>query len=387
MRVANMLAGYTLGDAWGYITEFMNTEEIAAQAPIPVPHELTISDDTQMSLYTISAVRSLTEEGTALDGIVPADDSQRAREHAADNARTVRRRFADKYLEFFHDEENWRAPGMTCMSALRNYESARLQAQRLEEEDRLDGTEGVDNYSLGCGTIMRAPWTGILNVERDTLTLLNILHAQTTHGDPRGWVVSAASALMIRDLHNPETASAHNENNADIAADPFRHAVNLVEEIWDIRERHDIQHVADPDMLAQACSTIIDDLHSFIATEKTIDKLLAPTGSFASETDFNDVYGEGWRADESFYNALGILRQHSQHGDNDDITASIERLVHTRGDSDSIAAIGGAFLAMRGNLPHPVINHLEPRYADEIRNALLLLLEHHQGHSRRIPHP
>ena len=79
-------------------------------------------------------------------------------------------------------------------------------------------------------------------------------------------------------------------------------------------------------------------------------------------------FGEGWVADETLYNAIIAVAAYSSRS----IYKGIQRLVWTNGDSDSLAAVGGAFLgAFKGYeaLQYDVKSNLENRYQVELSAA------------------
>lgn len=352
--VASMLL-FAYGDAYGYVTEFMPHEQILKAKP-DVPNVLTVSDDTQMSLYTIQAVEELSHH----HGYDFSDDAFMATLLSDEPTQnTVRREFARQYLLFASDADNNRAPGGTVMRALAEYEQS-------EQKTGLEG--GSTNYSLGCGTVMRAPWLGLLPWSRKVITALSILQAQTTHGDPAGWLVSAVSSLLAHDLLTGKV-DTFTENL-------FDHALTLLDEI------EGMETSLTAEMKKPGTETGYSDIErvrgdfrdfseSYEDDSETL--LLHPT------VDVTSFYGQGWIADEALYNAVAVASLYSD-GDEEDVLAGIKRLVYSNGDSDSIAAIGGAFFGARGshaNNGFAVHQHtlqnitesLEPRYRREITDA------------------
>lgn len=366
---------YALGDAWGYLTEFYAYREILKASPMPPP-QLKISDDTQMSIYAVQAVENLRNSDVELSDVKHDESVQNA----------VGREFGRQFLDFYEDPRNDRAPGVTCMDALRKY-------RRSVQET---GSEGNDNDSLGCGTVMRSPWLGYFDEDREVLAVLNIVHAQVTHGDPKGWLVSAVSALVIHDLLYGEGASV-GEGASDASAVLFRVALRVVREM---------RSFTSP--VVQALSSSLDaveaDLQSFVERWDHICELLsageeAPFSlsedsmvyAFFSDpaydgdvVDASSVFGEGWIADEALYAALGVVSFYMEsmpeyRGDAmvacDMVMRAVRRLVYTKGDSDSIAAIGGALVgAVADAVPVgrtlDVLNSLEQSYSHELSRLL-----------------
>lgn len=342
---------FALGDAWGYVTEFKKFDDIKKNQ-YPMPSVLKVSDDTQMGLYTMKAIKTMSDNGVDFDNLDFRD------EIVQDN---IRNSFARSYLMFYFDEDNNRAPGMTCMTALEAYHYS----------SQITGLEGsLNNYSLGCGTIMRTPWIGLLPYSRETLANLAVLHSQTTHGDPAGWVVSAVLTLMINDyiqltldtvndssLHNivPAFDSAFKDDNS-----MFDHALRIIEEIWQMNL--DVLVDAEPDFLriTQQLLTYADHWGEIETTLVEVDD---------DFVDINAVFGEGWIATETFYNALGAVSLYSADS-SENVLRGVKRLVYTNGDSDSIAAVGGVLWGVKSAVSATstgeVLGSLENRYANEL---------------------
>lgn len=97
-----------LGDAWGYIHEFSLYEDIIASGSA-VPRPLVISDDTQMAIATFTATAALME----------GDDDVATLRSTTTGQERIREIYAGAYLNWYHDPRNNRAPGATCISALR----------------------------------------------------------------------------------------------------------------------------------------------------------------------------------------------------------------------------------------------------------------------------
>lgn len=341
---------YALGDAWGYTVEFDTYRSILKKQP-GVPSLLTISDDTQMSLYTMEALQTAEAEGIDIEDIVDNED-------VSDK---VRKFLADAYLDFFCDPDNYRAPGMTCMGSLSDYAAAKDDAEFLNVE--LKGDEGNTNKSLGCGTIMRSPWLGFLGYNRETIVALNVLHSQVTHGNPVGWLVSAVSSLMSRDLANGVVG----EKNI------FAHAIELVEEI-------ESMNFELAEQLASAIPSVKGSLKVYLSSWDRIEVALAAKPDAPRfETDLNEVFGEGWTAHESLYNALASFQLYQGR---ENVFSGVKRLVYSNGDSDSIAAIGGAFFGAQYGIAEQtqrvLMSKLEPRYRYEIKNMFSFVASTHE---------
>jgi ADP-ribosylglycohydrolase len=191
-RAVGCLVAGAIGDALGAPIEFHSLDRIRAEHG---PAGLTgfvpaygrrgaITDDTQMTLFTTEA----------LIGRAPADrpDALRAAylrwlgtqdgSPAGDSA---------SGLLAFAELHSLRAPGNTCLSALR--------ATR-------DGARGSVaepiNDSKGCGGVMRAAPAGLVSKDPDEAFELGCDLAAITHGHPSGYlpagVLAAAVHLLLQ---------------------------------------------------------------------------------------------------------------------------------------------------------------------------------------------
>ncbi len=182
-RVRGCLLGGALGDAFGYPVEFWSDREILArfgagglQEPLfePGTGRLVVSDDTQMTMFT-------------LEGLLLA--AGRSPEERLQSIQLA-------YLEWLdtqgggvgggakRDHRGWladvrphaerRAPGNTCLSALRN------------------GGRGTPelpiNHSKGCGGVMRvAPRLLLISPPTEAFRV-GTLGSGLTHGHPCGYL-------------------------------------------------------------------------------------------------------------------------------------------------------------------------------------------------------
>lgn len=208
-RIRGCLLGGAAGDALGSPVEFAHGASLTAIAgPDGVRHFLPgwhgevagqITDDTQMTLFTIEALTTLITDGAL-----------------ANNA-AAHRVLHIAYLDWLHTQdwqtthpststlrnERWlysrRAPGMTCLSALVDaaHDRQPIGAQAL-------------NNSKGCGGVMRSAPFGLIHalnpLGADDYTLdaavtrsygLAWAAAGLTHGHPTGKVASGAFAVIV----------------------------------------------------------------------------------------------------------------------------------------------------------------------------------------------
>ena len=201
-RYTGCLLGGALGDALGWPVEFADMKEILetygpAGITKPVPGAkgfAEITDDTQMTLFTA-------------EGLLRAWAGARHHGGPPDFAGTVR----DSYRCWLATQEKgtalpdkvgWllgveglhrrRAPGTTCLSALR--------------EGVLDDKGIVINNSKGCGGVMRAAPAGLLAARinsGDTAGTIRLAFeigcatAAITHGHPSGYLPAGVLAAVV----------------------------------------------------------------------------------------------------------------------------------------------------------------------------------------------
>lgn len=340
-RIAGATYGMAFGDAWGFPTEFLNHSEIIELQILP-PLPLQITDDTQMSLYNIRALREIFETEADLSKLA-FDSAQQIR---------VRKLFAEQHLNFEVDEDNNRAPGRTVMSALYVY-------RRSLRETGLEGSS--PNSSKGCGTVMRAPWLGTLPLSRETVIALAILQSETTHGHPQAALSSAIAALTLREIFGEELLLEGSTPPERLNGMLYR-ALSLSAEVAGL----DSELVRSESFQA-GVRDFRETVHEILFELESVPegRLIDP------DEDICQWFGEGWVADQALLCALGAFALHSEDG-----YAGIKRLVYSEGDSDSIAAIGGAFLgaklgydaleAQTAKFHSRIRGTFEPRYEREL---------------------
>lgn len=324
-RIEGAVYGSAFGDARGWPTEFRDYQSIMRMRP-ETPEPLVVTDDTQMSLYTLDAVRELLEvhDAAGLAGLSQDADLQAE----------VRRTFMKRYIRFGSDPNNNRAPGVTCMKAI----------AAAEANPELAARPAV-NGSLGCGTIMRTPWLGLLNLSEDIIVALAMLQSQTTHGHPKGWVASAVCSLAIARL-------LHRGQEGREAVGPEA-----------LLQAHDAA-LANP--LVAACASDAAELRAEL--ERLALHPLDPDGV---EDNPCSVFGEGWIANETLAVAYAEFVRRPE-----DSEAGIRTLAYTSGDSDSLAAVGGAFFGVYNGYSGLGIEpkgHFEARYEQELAEAVAFI--------------
>jgi ADP-ribosyl-[dinitrogen reductase] hydrolase len=185
-RIRGCLLGGAVGDALGAPVEFDSIETIRARFGREGIADLVdgaITDDTQMTLFTAEGlIRGLVRARTK--GICHAPsvvDHAYARWLASQGERSERWQYEpDGWLIGVQALHARRAPGNTCLSALRG--------------PRMGTVEEPLNDSKGCGGVMRIAPVGLLGGDRFDLAC-DI--AALTHGHPSGYLAAGALAEIL----------------------------------------------------------------------------------------------------------------------------------------------------------------------------------------------
>ena len=300
-RIRGSLLGGAVGDALGAAVEFLSLSEIRERfgpegvrdyAPA-YGRRGAITDDTQMTLFTAEGVLRawVRAEERGICGVSGVIHHAYLRwlltqgmrpEHLDERIGTDGWLFATKALH------SRRAPGNTCLSALRS-------------SDSLTGPEIARNNSKGCGGVMRVAAVGLfagMIGDDDRVFGMAADAAALTHGHPSGYLsaghLAVTIAALLRGEHLPEALNA--------ADAPLR-----------ARERH--AEVADAITAARA---------------------LAARGRPSPET--LETLGEGWVAEEAL--GLAVCCALTARNFSDGVLLAANH----SGDSDSTAAITGNLL-------------------------------------------
>ncbi len=316
---AGSLFGLAYGDALGKPTEFLSVAEIERRYGPAGPRELVgdpalVTDDTQMALAV----------GWAL------------RETPRYTAEAVEPLLRQRFLDWAASPDNNRAPGMTCLRAC-----AELSRGRPWQQATVAG-------SKGCGANMRVTPVGLLDVDLDTLAGLAQLQAGLTHGHPTGLAASELTAYAVRllidgaalaELPGLLTERAHEQRTV--------YRADWLGDLW--------QRSGEPTP------------EEFITRgwDECLRALRRLAAALAGPDDGGDpcrLTGEGWIAEEALATALLCAVRHA-----DDPVGALARGAATAGDSDSIAALAGAFVgAVHGMPGWPAEWATRIEYADQL---------------------
>ncbi|MFI8932930.1 ADP-ribosylglycohydrolase family protein [Streptomyces sp. NPDC053474] len=202
-RVRGCLLGGAIGDALGYAVEFDSLAAIrAAHGPRGVTGPLPdadgvwrISDDTQMTLFTVEALEAAhaRERRKGIGGAAPQlvlqaylrwlDTQQRP----GPAAQTRGGLAAEAWLYAR------RAPGNACLSGL-------AHAHAPDPRAPLGPPGPVNPESKGCGTVMRSAPFGLTRAPAGRAFELAARCARITHGHPTGSYAAGALAAIVAHL-------------------------------------------------------------------------------------------------------------------------------------------------------------------------------------------
>jgi ADP-ribosylglycohydrolase len=144
-----------------------------------------ITDDTQMTLFTAEGLIEARKTGT---DPVEAIWNAYQRWHHTQGGPLPEEADPNQGLLAISEMHNMRAPGLTCMGALRGNAPGTL-------------TQPV-NDSKGCGGVMRAAPAGLVTDDPVEAYRLGRDLAALTHGHPSGWIAAGAFAAIICELVN-----------------------------------------------------------------------------------------------------------------------------------------------------------------------------------------
>jgi ADP-ribosylglycohydrolase len=298
--IRGCLFGMAIGDALGAPTEFMSMAEIIRRFP---PHGFPpligtparVTDDTQMALAVGAALLSA------------------PRPYAPDSLAGA---FGAAFITWYHDPQNNRAPGMTCMGS-----TARLISG-------IPWRDATDIHSKGCGANMRVMPVALLPLDDAVRAGIAQLQAAITHAHPAALAASDLTAWVITWLANggdPAHLLAAAETYARAQLTTY-HA-DWLGDLWD-RSAFTTPEV----YIAYGWETVRERL------ARVVDALA--TGD--PDADPCLLTGAGWTADDALATALHCFLRYP-----DDPVTALGRAAATSGDSDSIACITGAFAGAR----------------------------------------
>ncbi|MEW2546375.1 ADP-ribosylglycohydrolase family protein [Streptomyces sp. NPDC047002] len=297
-----VLTGLALGDALGSPTEFLDVPAVLAETgpwrEMELPAPALVTDDTQMALALGDALRATLDHG-------PLEPDRFALEAG------------DAFVRWYHDPDNNRAPGGTCLAACAALDALDRPREPWQRASRTG--------SKGCGANMRvAPVALVPGTTAEQRAGAAQAQAALTHGHP--------TALAASDL------TAHAVHLLAGGADPAGLVGRLRSYALDRRTRYHHAWLGDLWSLAGDPTPDAYTARGFDECLAALDRLRAALAHPSPETDPCLATGDGWIAEEALATALHCFLLFPR----DPLTA-LRRAACTRGDSDSIACLTGAF--------------------------------------------
>ena len=320
-RIRGSLIGGAIGDALGYPVEFIYSfGEIQArygergitrldtkQHWLPEEEQVgkaVVSDDTQMTLFTANGLLNAKENGwPGIKGITDAYV-----EWYLTQSDIFSYRYKNCWLRLLPELNVRRAPGVTCMSA--------LKAIFLNKEPA--------NDSKGCGGVMRIapiPLYGVVprkgssdaprqnRISIEDVAKLAGDAAKITHKHPLGYIPAALEAYIIYRLLLDESPTRENLENYIFEGLQTIHQL-YSEHIQEVLELEDLVNLA------------VSKSHYYGNDVETVESL-----------------GGGWVGEEAVAIALYCALKHF-----DNFEEAMIAAVNHAGDSDSTGAVCGNIL-------------------------------------------
>ncbi|AZI43329.1 ADP-ribosylglycohydrolase family protein [Deinococcus psychrotolerans] len=322
-QISGVLFGSAYGDALAAPTEFMHSlihirQTFAPSGPTDL-HAGRVTDDTQMMLAVARALLAAPEfTPAALETTLRAE-----------------------FITWLHDPENNRAPGHTCLTACRNLQrGGAWQAATVAQ-------------SKGCGANMRVQPLGLI---ADDLIRAGAaqLQAALTHGHPTALAAADLTAQAIWLLvSGTEPQQLVAELTAYAQAQRNVYHQGWLGDVW--------QHYG----AASPQSYISEGWDECLGVLGRLNTALA--SGLPEDADPCDFTGEGWIAEEAL--ATGLLCFLLTPNDP---VESLRRAAVTKGDSDSLACLAGAFAgAYLGLEAFPAEWQARVEYAAELERLSL----------------
>lgn len=309
-KIVGSLVGGAIGDALGYPVEFYDYDKIRLDygeegiTEYAMPHGIAeISDDTQMTLYTAcgllngyaSGITIKSPEKLSRQYVWEAYEEWHALQISLNPV--VENPVCD--ISHLKAMQAWRAPGMTCMSALREKKPGSL-AWHV-------------NNSKGCGGIMRVAPVALLNdpaCSSEEKAHLGAEIAALTHGHSLGFIPAAMMVYVLSEIVYPSKEWFS-----------LRDVVNYV------GERIRILYGREYDRTKYMLQLIWHAIE------------LAGNNLFTTDEEAISLLGKGKVAEETLAIAIYCCLKYS-----DDFEKAIIASVNHGGDSDSTGAVTGNIL-------------------------------------------
>jgi len=261
------------------------------------------------------------------------------------DSKELEKNLIEEFILWLNDEDNNRAPGMTCITSCENLE--RGQKWNI----------ATSRNSKGCGANMRVLPLALLRFKKSNITDSQIqkwsqLQSAITHGHATALTASELTVITtIKILNGVEPSNLIDELIEHCHNQENKYYKDVLGDLW---ER---PGVLDPnDYINRGWKECIESLEK-VKESVTIN---------LENVDPCDLTGEGWIAEEAYATALlCFLKNHS------DTKQTLIQSVNTKGDSDSIACIAGSFAGAKNgieSLPEDWVKRIE--YKAQMDNYL-----------------
>ncbi|MER5442401.1 ADP-ribosylglycohydrolase family protein [Streptomyces sp. NPDC002790] len=314
------LLGLALGDALGYPTEFSDVPAILAghgpwrQMELPGHPVAYITDDTQMALAVARALRS---SGVPL------------------SPERFEGPLRGEFVDWYRSPDNDRAPGNTC-----------LRACGLLETGSRTWQDASQIHSKGCGANMRVTPLGLAPGLSDEQRAGGAqLQAGLTHGHPTGLAAADLTAHAVRLLAE--------------GAEPTGLVGLLRSYAYENRETYHEAWLGDLWRRGEQSTPQSFIAHGWDECLGVLDRLRDALREPSPETDPCLATGAGWIAEQALATGLLCFLMFV-----DEPVLALRRAACTSGDSDSIAALAGAFAGAHlgaGAWPKEWVERIEHR--------------------------
>lgn len=228
-RVLGCLLGGAVGDAFGYPIEFDRWTDIERkygeqgllQPKLDSRSQLIVSDDTQMTLFTLEALTlALPTQLYAPYGLTMERPLQAACQHSYlrwghTQGASIPDLYEDgPFAQLYRSSamRHRRAPGNTCLAAVR--------------AGALGTVTHPINDSKGCGAVMRIAPIGLIDIAPEDAHALGSAAAALTHGHIDGWLPGGVLSYVMRqimqghEIASASTKALHNLEKLSASGDP-----------------------------------------------------------------------------------------------------------------------------------------------------------------------
>ncbi|MFF3327218.1 ADP-ribosylglycohydrolase family protein [Streptomyces sp. NPDC002889] len=293
------LTGLALGDALGFPTEFNDVPSILAKCgpwrQMELPTPAFVTDDTQMTLALGRAIRTAMDRGLLVGS-------------------RLLRPLREEFTSWYHSPDNNRAPGRTCLAAC-----------ELLDNERLPWTQASQIGSKGCGANMRVAPVGLVpGLSEEQRAGAAQLQSALTHGHPTALAASDLTARAVYLLAQ--------------GAEPMGLVGRLRSYAYDNRARYHHNWLGNLWTYSHDPSPEAFIARGWDECLRMLERLAAALRSPEPELDPCLATGDGWIAEEALATGLLCFLMFPEEP-----VAALRRAACTKGDSDSIACLAGAF--------------------------------------------